>query len=98
VHVQALGTAVVIVVGPTLLPHDVDELARKLDLLRPVELLTIDLASVRSLDDCVFARLAEAARRITPAVMYRGLSRHHQRLLRYLGHGVSEAPSLAVVT
>lgn len=83
---QAVGNAVVVTVGSSVRLGDVDQLEGNLRLVAPLGHLTVDLAGARGLDDLVVARLAAAVRRVAPSAEFRGLSRHHQRLLRYLGH------------
>jgi hypothetical protein len=86
-RVHALGNVVEITVGPTLLTRDVNALeARLRPLAGAVDVLVVDLANARRVDDFVVASLAEAVHGLAPTVEFRGLSLHHQRMLRYLGH------------
>lgn len=97
-RVQALGNAVVVTVGSTLLRRDVDDLERRLRLLDRMEVLVVDLSRARDLDDAVVAQLAQALRCVAGYVELRGLSLHQRRLLRYLGHPAPDGPALAQVT
>jgi len=60
--------------------------------LRKLDRLVLDLGSARVLQDAVLAALVPVlATHSACRVAVRGLSRHHERLLRYLSSGAAEA-------
>ena len=93
-RVQAAGSAVVIQPGPRFGSQEVNELERRLRLLAPIELIVVELAAARDVEDSAVDRLAHALGRLAASVEFRGLSRHQRRLLRYLGHGTPEGEPL----
>jgi hypothetical protein len=61
--------------------------------LNGAEHVILDFGQARAIHDCALARLAaEISGADAPTVSVRGLSLHHERMLRYLGVGLAPIP------
>ena len=86
-NVQTVRDALVVRIGVRFDSPLSAELERRLEPLAPIRRIVVDFREVREADDFAVARLWSSLRRVAASVAFRGLSRHHRRVLRYLDEG-----------
>jgi hypothetical protein len=90
-HIEAEHGRVLLKLGARFGASEVERIGEAVESLAPISQLIVDFTEVREFHDAAFFSFSKALRALAKVnVILRGLTRHHSRLLAYLGLPLAE--------